>query len=292
MSCPASPTAHRSTAAAVAARLERGDPGELPGKHYLEQLDGACSVAIPEESFAASGPTVTGRFFSHARGREVGYLIAYPPGHGPGDHLPLGLLLHASGGDHSSHLGRFTPAHALAGDGISPLALVACDGGDLYWNPHPGDDPMAMLVDEVIPMCRRRGLGATPGTVGAIGESMGGYGALLLAESHPSQIAAVAAISPAIFTSFAQARSVNPSSYASATDFARDDVITHAGSLKRVPVRIASGNDDPFHPGVLAFVRRLGPNATVDLTGGCHDADFFASQQQRSLQFIARRLTG
>jgi hypothetical protein len=50
--------------------------GQLPGKHELDELDGACSVDIPHETFAATGPTVTGRFYSHARHREVGYAIA------------------------------------------------------------------------------------------------------------------------------------------------------------------------------------------------------------------------
>jgi dienelactone hydrolase len=277
--------------AAAAGALELVDHGDLPGKHYLDELDGACSVAIAPETFARTGPTVTGRFFSHARGREVNYLLAYPPGHVPGDHLPLGLLLHPSGGDHTSPLGHIPAARALAGDDIAPLALVACDGGNLYWNPHPGDNPMAMLIDEVIPMCRRRGLGGPPGTVGAIGESMGGYGALLLAETYPTQIAAVAAISPAIFTSYSQATHVNSTAYASARDFARDDVIAHAGALRSLPVRVASGAKDPFHPGVVDLVRRLGAHATVDLTAGCHDANFFDSQQQRSLQFLSRHLS-
>jgi enterochelin esterase-like enzyme len=280
------------SAAVVGAGLELIDHGDLPGKHELDELDGACSVAVPKETFAANGPTVGGRFFSHARGREVGYAIAYPPGHGPGDRLPLALYLHADGGDHASPLGRLSAAMALAGNGIAPIALVACDGGrDLYWNPHPGDDPMRMLVDELIPLCRQLGLGTKRGSTGAIGISMGGYGAILLAEQHPTRVAAVAAISPAIWTSYAQAERVNPAAFATAQDFARDDVIAHADALTRTPVRIASGADDPFHDGVLKLTQKLGGNATVDLVGGCHDTTFFASQQQRSLQFLAQHIT-
>ena len=277
-----------AAAAIVVGGYELVDHGQLPGKHTLDELDGACSVDIPRETFAATGPTVSGRFSSRARGREVGYSIAYPPGHEPGDHLPLALFLHPDGSDHTSPLGRLTPARALAGDGIAPLAIATFDGGDLYWNPHPGDDPMAMIVDEIVPMCRRRGLGRRPGTVAAIGVSMGGFGALLLAEKHPGLLRSVAAISPAVWTSYAQAAAVNPSAFASAGDFARDDIVTHAGALAPTAVRIASGADDPFHPGVVALSRRLGANATVDLTSGCHDGAFFTSQQQRSLQFISQ----
>ena len=278
-----------TAAAAIAiGGYELVDHGQLPGKHALNELDGACSVDIPRETFAAAGPTVSGHFYSHARQREVGYSIAYPPAHQPGDHLSLGLFLHPDRGNHTTPLGRLTPARALAGKGIAPFAIATFDGGNLYWNPHPKDDPMAMIVDEIIPMCRDRGLGRRPGTVAAIGTSMGGFGALLLAEKHPGLLSSVAAISPAVWTSYAQAATVNPSAFASRSDFARDDIITHADALAPTPVRIASGADDPFHPGVLALTRRLGANATIDLTSGCHDNTFFTSQQQRSLQFLAQ----
>ena len=42
------------------------------------------------------------------------------------------------------------------------MALVTADGGGGYWNPHPGDNPQAMLTDELIPMCQRKGLRRRP----------------------------------------------------------------------------------------------------------------------------------
>ncbi|MGH8327415.1 MAG: alpha/beta hydrolase-fold protein [Steroidobacteraceae bacterium] len=170
------------------------------------------------------------------------------------------------------------------------MAAIAVDGGGLYWNPHPGDDPMAMLVDEVIPRCRRLGLGRAAGSIGTIGISMGGYGALLLAEKHPELISAAAAISPAVWTSYAQAHAANAGAFASAADFAGDDVITHAARLARIPLRIASGNDDPFHPGVVALARVLPRSAIVEFTAGCHDDTFFASQQHQALTFLSEHL--
>jgi pimeloyl-ACP methyl ester carboxylesterase len=127
-----------------------------------------------------------------------------PAGHRPGSALALAISLHGFGGNHASGLGDVTLSQALAarehGRGLPPMALVSVDGGGLYWNPHPGDDPMAMIVHELIPMCQRLGLGRSPHGIGAIGISMGGYGALLLAEKNPGLIAAVAAISPAVWT--------------------------------------------------------------------------------------------
>ncbi len=90
---------------------------------------------------------------------------------------------------------------------------------------------MAMVIDELIPRCQRLGLGRPPRRIGTLGISMGGYGALLFAEKYPHLIAAVAAISPAIWTSYAQARQANPAASASAAAFAANDAVTHAAAL-------------------------------------------------------------
>jgi hypothetical protein len=67
----------------------------------------------------------------------------------------------------------------------------------------------------------------------------------------------VAAISPAIWTSYEQVLAVNPGAYASAGDFAACDAVSHAAALSGAPVRVASGNDDPCHPGVLTLAQKL-----------------------------------
>jgi S-formylglutathione hydrolase FrmB len=170
------------------------------------------------------------------------------------------------------------------------------DGGDSYWNPHPGDNPQAMLTEELIPLCQRKGLGTGARKIGVLGISMGGYGALLLAEKYPRLVGAVAAISPAIWTSYAQAQSANPGAYASAAAFTAADAVTHAGALAGVPVRVASGYDDPFYPGVRTLARALpqnpgGVRAEVYFGSGCHTGAFFNAQEPSSLAFLARHLS-
>jgi pimeloyl-ACP methyl ester carboxylesterase len=279
---------------AAFAGFELVEHGVLPGTQALDDLGGVCSVARPALTFAPAGPSRSGRFFSRARNRVVGYTIAYPPAHGPGSALPLAISLHGFGGDHTSGLGRVTLAQALAarqaGRPLAPMALVSVDGGGLYWNRHPGDDPMAMLVHELIPMCQRLGLGTSSRGIGVIGISMGGYGALLLAEKHRRLISALAAISPAIWTTYSDARAANAGAFASARDFTTDNVITHAPALSRIPVRVASGSADPFHPGVIALAKVVPRSVTVEITPGCHDDAFFASQQHASLAFLGRHL--
>ena len=268
--------------------------GVLPGRGVLDRLDGACSVAVPPPAYATPGPSFSGTFYSAARRRTVGYTIAYPPGHRPGDELPLVVMLHGYGRTHADALAGMSPAQAVAltagGRPLAPMALVTADGGGGYWNPHPGDDPMAMVIGELIPRCQRLGLGRPPRRIGTLGISMGGYGALLFAERYPRLIAAVAAISPAIWTSYAQARQANPGAYASAAAFAAGDAVTHAAALGRRPVRIASGYGDPFYPGVRALARFLPAGAVTDFGPGCHNDSFFAAQEPPSLVFLAAHL--
>jgi S-formylglutathione hydrolase FrmB len=291
-------------AVAGAAGFELVERGALPGKSELDQLDGACDVPAPDLApYATPGPQYDGTFYSAARRRVVGYTIGYPPGQGPGDRLPLVIALHGFGGSHLDALSGLSPARALAlgigGRPLPPMALVTVDGGGGYWNSHPGDNPQAMLAEELIPLCRRKGLGAGQrgaSRIGVMGISMGGYGAILLAEKYPGLIGAVAAISPAIWTSYAQARGANAGAYASAADFAADDAVAHTAALAKTPVRVASGYGDPFYPGVQAFARALpghqgGAPAEVYFGNGCHTGPFFTAQEPPSLAFLARHLT-
>ena len=279
--------------AAGATGVELISHGILPGQHELDELDGACSVSSTPLTFAPLGPSTSGEFYSRARGQMVGFTIAYPPGHGPGVALPLLVMLHGEGGDHTAAVAGMSPAQAVAllidRVPLAPMAMVTVDGGKGYWNAHPGDNPMAMVTDELIPMCRDRGLGRQ--RIGTMGISMGGYGAILLAEKYPHLVNAVAAISPAIWTSYAQAKGVNPGAYASAADFASDDAVTHASALAGMPVRVASGNSDPFHPGVRALVEALPPGSVVVFSQGCHTGPFFVEQEPPSLAFMAQHLT-
>src|SRR5690348_15984826 len=73
-------------AVAGATGFELVERGVLPGKSELDRLDGAGDVAATDLStYAEPGPQYDGTFRSTARHKTVGYTIAYPPGHRPGD---------------------------------------------------------------------------------------------------------------------------------------------------------------------------------------------------------------
>jgi pimeloyl-ACP methyl ester carboxylesterase len=205
-------------------------------------------------------------------------------------------MLHGFGGNHNDSLVGMSPAQALAlrvdGHDLAPMAMVTVDGGGGYWNPHPGDDPMGMVIDELIPMCQARGLGRSPQKIGMMGISMGGYGAVLLAEKYPHLIASVAAIAPAVWTSYTEARLANAGAYASSEAFTANNAITHANALAGKPVRVASADDDPFHPGVEALARAMTPSSAVQFYPGCHSGPFFLSQEPPSLAFLSQHLSG
>ena len=93
--------------------------------------------------------------------------------------LTVVLALHGSDSDATAMARLMAPAMAAAR--VTNLAVVCADGGDTYWHAHTGgDDPVGMIVHEVLPRARAAGL--RDGPLGVIGASMGGYGALLLAE--------------------------------------------------------------------------------------------------------------
>jgi predicted peptidase len=234
------------------------------------------------------GTNVSGAFYSRYRRRTVGYTVGYPDGASTDARIPFAIYMHGYRGDHTNAVPGHSPggAASLASD-IRHMAIVTVDGGQGYWHPHPGDDPMRMVVNELIPMMRARGLGLGVREIAVMGTSMGGYGAIIFAEHYRGSFASVGAISPAIFDSFAWAHYVNPGAFWSAKDFATYDAISHAGSLSGTPLRVASGEDDPFHPWVEDFARVVPAPGQVVFPPGAHTAAFFNSQIEPAVRFVA-----
>jgi pimeloyl-ACP methyl ester carboxylesterase len=163
------------------------------------------------------------------------------------------------------------------------------------------------------------------GRIGVVGLSMGGYGALLIAEQFSAEqpntlrfrttrhgteeltaggepgggpaVAAVAALSPAVFATYDDARAANPGAFDSAADFTRNNVVAGLPILRRVPAFVACGTDDPFQPEVVLVRSRLSALTHHPVPGGimpgCHDSSFWARHWPAALEFVgARHSTG
>jgi enterochelin esterase-like enzyme len=231
---------------------------------------------------------VEGTLQSAAMGREVAYEIAYPAQVVRG--LPVLLQLHGRGDDHrdalgSHHLGAYL-SEVVRG-GVPPFVVVAADGGDhSYWHPRAdGTDSQRMLVEELLPRLSASGLDVRRFAVG--GWSMGGYGALLLAEAlGPRRVAAVVPDSPAIVNRWQDSAG---GAFDSEEDFAAHDVLELSRSLRGIPVRVSCGLSDPFLPGVQELLRRV-PTAKSDIGPGGHNVAWWQHAAPAQLAFAGRAL--
>ena len=275
-------------AALAVAGVGAGQPAVR--RFVADLVDPEPSAPAPS---AAAGPHASGVLTSTARGRDVNWRVAYPPGRRVGDALPVALVLHGRGGNERSafdglELDRYL-ADVVAG-GAPPFAVAAIDGGDHgYWHRRAnGDDSGGMLLDEFVPVLGDQGL--VTSKVGVFGWSMGGYGGLLLAETAgPARIAAVAADSPALWSDF---RDSAAGAFDGAADFAAHDVMAGAARLAGIPVRIACGDRDPFYGAVRAFAPTVPDLAGTDLSTGAHTETFWRRTAPGQLRFLARALAG
>jgi S-formylglutathione hydrolase FrmB len=213
-------------------------------------------------------PVVSGTLKSAHMSSPVKWSISVPAGALTG----VVYCLHGWGEDHRfafDHI--YLPDFAAAGG--AKLAIAAVDGGsDSYWHRRAnGDDPLTMLLDEFIPLVESR-VGAHPRAL--LGWSMGGYGALLAAETVPSRFRAVCASSPALFTSGA---STAPGAFDGAADYHRNDVFTRTARLAPLTVRVDCGTSDPFYEATREFVAQLHPAPQGTFGKGFHDDAYWRS---------------
>jgi S-formylglutathione hydrolase FrmB len=163
------------------------------------------------------------------------------------------------------HLGQ-----AVGGERVRPLALASADGRGSSWRPAADDDPFAMLLEELLPLLAGVGLRTGADDLGVLGWSMGGGGALRLAEAAPERLAAVVATSPAVA--------------------ATGDEVAAAARLRGLAVRVDCGETDPFAGATRALAAALPRGAEVNLAKGCHDGVFWQRQAPAQLRFLAAAL--
>lgn len=265
----------------------------VAGAGVVAALDGNCRQrmlhdAAPEHAagqnnaVASQAATViSGGLNSTNMGRTVGWSLAVP------SRVTKAVIycLHGKGGDH--HF-AFDQIHLpdVVESVQAPLAIASVDGGpDSYWHPRAdGTDAMAMLLDEFIPFIERR-----TNTVrrALLGWSMGGYGSLLAGERAPEHFFAIAAASPALWTSPGLSA---PGAFDSAADYHRFDVFAGEQHLAGLTVRVDCGTGDPFYQATRRFVAGMPPGHQGSFGPGSHDAGYWRSLARLQVTTIAQAL--
>jgi predicted esterase len=215
------------------------------GLYAWRPADGGADALVPD---SPPGDERVERRRSDARGRDVDFYTAVPEGHGAGRGLPVCLVLHgasATAGDFPGFgLGRFLTAAVWAG--APPFVLAGATGDRLRWEPSGADDPQRLAAEEVPAWCAARGF--DPSRTALWGWSMGGYGALRLAQSRPRTYRHVEAFSPAVA--------------------AGDAVFRDAARLDGTPVQLSCGTDDDFADETAALDALLPGPAAILVPGG------------------------
>ncbi len=209
---------------------------------------------------------------SDARGADVQLFTAVPDGFGEGEGLPVVVVLHGASGRPSQYqefgLGRFLTAAVEAG--AAPFVLAGADGGTLRWEPQPdGDDPQRMVREELPRWLDERGFDATRRAVW--GWSMGGYGALRLAQDAPRWSRATATFSPAVAVG--------------------DPVFGNVARLAGQTLGMWCGTQDPFIDAVRALVDVLPqPPVIASFTPGAHTRVYWNDQTLDAFEFLSSSL--
>jgi S-formylglutathione hydrolase FrmB len=148
-----------------------------------------------------------------------------------------------------------------------------------------------MVLNEWLPRLVDAGLAASPtDRVGFLGWSMGGYGSLLLASRlGPERVAAVAALSPALWL---RAEDSARGAFDGPADYRANDVFSRRAVLSRIPIRIDCGIADPFHSAAKEFAAGLNPPPVTDLSAGDHSWGYWRRKAPKAISFVGNSLSG
>jgi len=241
----------------------------MAGAAALYGWDRYGTPAEPVMPDAPVGDERLERRHSAARGGTVDFYTAVPAGHGDGRGLPVLLVLHGASKTAADFpalgLGRFATDSVRRGN--APFVLAGANGGRLNWRPSGADDPQRMVHEEIPAWCAERGFDTSRMSV--CGWSMGGYGALLLAQTFPGFVRSVAAFAPA----------VSPG----------DAVFTRTDALRGVPVGLWCGTDDGLLADVRALERALPqPKAAGSYSAGRHNFGYWSTCLPAACDLVAR----
>ncbi|ONI85660.1 alpha/beta hydrolase [Saccharothrix sp. ALI-22-I] len=256
---------------------------------FGEALRHALGVAGPVPAVKRAIVQVE-RVHSKYRARDVDLLTMVPPGVSTSN-LPMSILLHGRYGN--ARLAAFgglpeVLVSAVNRGQIPPFGFVAVDGDDHYWHENvPGDDPMAMLLEEVPQWLAERGYGAP---FACTGVSMGGFGALLYARRRHERrepTRAIAAVAPALITDWPEMSKRN--AFTSPEQWASLDPLKNLDKLGTAPIGVWAGDKDRFIVGTRQFIANT-KLAVASITPGGHDDVFYRKIVPDVIRFLGKRV--
>jgi dienelactone hydrolase len=244
--------------------------GAIPLPSRVERLvaDQGPDGVIPS---APPGQESVDQMYSAARGRTVSFYTAVPDGFGDGHGLPVCLIMHGASATADSFagfgFGRYLTDAVQRG--AEPFVLAGATGNANGWEGTSTDHPMDMVHDEVPRWCAARGCDISRMAIWAW--SMGGRGALGLAEKYPGFVRAVAAFSPAISTDGPEMAGVD--------------------RLRDTKIGLWCGRSDGLYPAVKEFAQKLPTPPVIAAFGrGAHTRGYWDRVTPAAFQFLATEL--
>ena len=222
---------------------------------------------------------------SAARGTHVNLATIVPEGVDPAG-LPVLLALHGRGANARTLVDLGLPEFLTAAvrAGTEPFAVAAVDGGARYWHRVGGDDPQAMLRDEVPGWLAQDGLGPV---FGALGISMGGFGALLWARDAVAAPAAILTLSPALFRSWGEAKARKV--FVDEADWADCEPLRHLDAIDGSTLGVWCGTEDPFVTAARELAAGAGA-ASASFDAGAHTQGYWRRVLPDAFRFAGARL--
>lgn len=264
-------------------------------RRYVREViqDGCIVPPFPPPHARNASVDESDGFHSRVLGKRVGVTIVRAVSeHDGGESRIVVFALPGRGATaHDQVFGLHLPDYlgaAAARFGRS-MTLVAVDGGESYWHPRrSGENRMRMLLEEVVLPMRSK-----YERIGIMGWSMGAYGAMLAAQSHPRLFSAVCADSVALWRDAREQQAAVPDAFDDTADFERHDILRGVSTLRKTRVRIACGTSDPFYPADRALVSALradGQSPEVHFAAGCHDGAFWQRSAPDDFAFLMSTL--
>ncbi len=278
---------------------------------------GATLVALLAlAGLPAAAEVRPGTFHSEALGRDVSYVVDFPPSYeGSGSRkYPVVYALHGLF-EGAGFWERRGLAQILAGlrepGGVPELLVVAVDGGNSFFVNAPGGRYEEMVTKDLVSHVEST-YRVVPGRKGRgiLGVSMGGYAALHIAFDQPGLVAAVATHSAMLLERLPSADQgagrwhmaafnkvfgdpIDPALWAENDPFAQAKNV----DPKAVPaLYIDCGSEDRYglangHRDLHRILEERGIPHQFELAPGDHGYEFVRARLEKSLRFLGSALT-